>query len=188
MRHSHRHSHHSHAHHDECHHEPCEKRGRGGEGRKRRARFFGHGELRVVMLDILTRGASHGYELIKEIETLTGGHYTPSPGVIYPTLDFLEEHAFIAFSDDDAGRKKIIITPQGEAWLNENREHLEHIRARMTARAMGHELRKNPDLKRALDNLKAVLDLKVNQSDIDVQTLKTLVGVIDRAALEIAQL
>lgn len=49
--------------------------------------FFGHGELRLVILDILTRDASHGYELIKAIENLTGG-YTPSAGVIYPTLDF----------------------------------------------------------------------------------------------------
>ena len=188
MRHEHRHSHHCQAHDDERHHEPCERHGHGGDGRKRRARFFGHGELRVVLLDILTRGASHGYELIKEIEALTGGHYSPSPGVIYPTLDFLEEHAFISFSDDDAGRKKIAITPDGEAWLNDNREHLEHIRARMTARAIGHELRKNPDLKRALDNMKAVLDLRVNQSEIDADTLKRIVGVIDKAALDIAQL
>lgn len=49
---------------------------------------FGHGELRLVILDILTRDASHGYELIKAIENLTGGGYTPSAGVIYPTLDF----------------------------------------------------------------------------------------------------
>jgi hypothetical protein len=38
----------------------------------RRQRFFGHGELRLVILDILTRNASHGYELIKAIETDSG--------------------------------------------------------------------------------------------------------------------
>lgn len=54
------------------------RHGRGGGGR--RQRFFGHGELRLVILDILTRDASHGYELIKAIETLTRGHYTPSRG------------------------------------------------------------------------------------------------------------
>jgi hypothetical protein len=48
-------------------------------GGGRRQRFFGHGELRLVILDILTRNASHGYELIKEIETLTQGNYSPSP-------------------------------------------------------------------------------------------------------------
>ena len=54
------------------------------EGGGRRPRFFGHGDLRLVILDILTRNASHGYELIKEIENLTQGNYTPSPGVICP--------------------------------------------------------------------------------------------------------
>lgn len=47
--------------------------GRHGQGGGRRQRFFGHGELRLVILDILTRDASHGYELIKAIENLTGG-------------------------------------------------------------------------------------------------------------------
>ena len=45
----------------------------GRRGGGRRQRFFGHGELRLVILDILTRNASHGYELIKEIETMTAG-------------------------------------------------------------------------------------------------------------------
>ena len=42
------------------------------------ATIFGHGDLRLVILDILTRNASRRYELIKEIENLTQGHYTPS--------------------------------------------------------------------------------------------------------------
>ena len=85
-----------HSHEDRSHHHS-----HGG----RRQRFFGHGELRLVVLDILTRNASHGYELIKEIENLTQGHYTPSPGVIYPTLDFLQEQAFIEISEEESGRK-----------------------------------------------------------------------------------
>ena len=50
------------------------------EGGGRRPRFFGHGDLRLVILDILTRNASHGYELIKEIENLTQGELHPEPG------------------------------------------------------------------------------------------------------------
>ena len=34
---------------------------------------FGHGELRLVILDILSRDDSHGYELIEAIENLTQG-------------------------------------------------------------------------------------------------------------------
>lgn len=47
--------------------------GRHGRGGGRRQRFFGHGELRLVILDILSRDDSHGYELIKAIENLTRG-------------------------------------------------------------------------------------------------------------------
>lgn len=171
---------HHRSHHGEAHH------GRGGGGR--RQRFFGHGELRLVILDILTRNASHGYELIKEIETLTQGNYTPSPGVIYPTLELLQDQQFIIIHEEDGGRKKIAITPEGQAWLAENSEHLQHIQARIKARSVGYQLRKDPQMKRALENFKAVLDLKVNQSEISAAQLKQIIGIIDRAALDISQL
>ncbi|QOV68218.1 PadR family transcriptional regulator [Citrobacter sp. BDA59-3] len=170
---------HHRGHHGEVHH------GRGGG---RRQRFFGHGELRLVILDILTRNASHGYELIKEIETLTQGNYTPSPGVIYPTLDLLQDQRLIIIHEEDGGRKKIAITSQGQAWLAENSEHLQHIQARIKARSVGYQLRKDPQMKRALENFKAVLDLKVNQSEISAAQLKQIIGIIDRAALDISQL
>ncbi|AEN66462.1 PadR family transcriptional regulator [Enterobacter soli] len=158
------------------------------EGGGRRQRFFGHGELRLVILDILTRNASHGYELIKEIENMTQGNYTPSPGVIYPTLDFLQDQSFITITEEDTGRKKIAITLAGQHWLDENLEHLENIQLRIKARCVGFQLRKNPQMKRALDNFKAVLDLRVNQGELSDAQLKQIIGVIDRAALEISQL
>ena len=114
------------------------------EGGGRRQRFFGHGELRLVILDILTRNASHGYELIKEIENMTQGNYTPSPGVIYPTLDFLQDQTFITITEEETGRKKIAITLAGQHWLDENLEHLENIQLRIKARCVGFQLRKKP--------------------------------------------
>ncbi|MFO3905717.1 PadR family transcriptional regulator [Enterobacter hormaechei] len=158
------------------------------EGGGRRQRFFGHGELRLVILDLLTRNASHGYELIKDIESMTQGNYTPSPGVIYPTLDFLQDQGFITFSDEENGRKQIAITVAGQRWLDENLEQLENIQARIKARCVGFQLRKNPQMKRALDNFKAVLDLKVNQEGLSDAQLKQIITVIDRASLEINQL
>ena len=159
----------------------------GRRGGGRRQRFFGHGELRLVILDILTRNASHGYELIKEIETMTQGNYSPSPGVIYPTLDLLQDQGLISVADEN-GRKKIAITAEGSQLHAENLEQLEHIQTRMQARMVGCELRKNPQMKRALENFKAVLDLRVNQQEITEAQLKQIVGVIDRAAMEISQL
>ena len=132
--------------------------------------------------------ASHGYELIKAIETLTQGNYTPSPGVVYPTLDFLQDQELITISDEEGGRKQIAITTQGQQWLDENREHLEHIHERIKARCVGFELRKNPQMKRALENFKAVLDLRVNHGDTSDAQIKKIIGIIDRAALDITQL
>ena len=158
------------------------------EGGGRRQRFFGHGELRLVILDLLTRNASHGYELIKDIESMTQGNYTPSPGVIYPTLDFLQDQAFITITEEEYGRKQIAITVAGQRWLDENLEQLENIQARIKARCVGFQLRKNPQMKRAIDNFKAVLDLKVNQEGLSDAQLKQIIAVIDRASLEINQL
>lgn len=177
--------------HEGCNKEHRHEQGCGhrhGRGGGRRQRFFGHGELRLVILDILTRDASHGYELIKAIETLTQGNYTPSPGVIYPTLDLLQDQALIAIRDEEGGRKQIAITTQGLQWLDENREHLEHIHERIKARCVGFELRKNPQMKRALENFKAVLDLRVNHGDTSEAQIKKIIGIIDRAALDITQL
>ncbi|MBW7982488.1 PadR family transcriptional regulator [Enterobacillus tribolii] len=154
----------------------------------RRQRFFGHGELRLVILDILTRNASHGYELIKEIEALTHGNYAPSPGVIYPTLDLLQDQALIRIEEEDGGRKKITITAEGITWLAAHQAHLDHIKQKLNARMAGYKLRQNPQMKRALENFKAVLDLRVNQEALSDAQLKQIVGIIDRAALEISQL
>lgn len=158
------------------------------DGGGRRTRFFGHGDLRLVILDILTHNASHGYELIKAIENMTQGNYTPSPGVIYPTLDYLQDQTYITITEEENGRKRIAITVAGQQWLDENQEQLAQIQARIKARSVGFQLRKNPQMKRALDNFKAVLDLKVNQGELSDAQLKQIIGVIDRAALEISQL
>lgn len=154
----------------------------------RRQRFFGHGELRLVILHLLAHNASHGYELIKEIETLTQGNYTPSAGVIYPTLDFLQDQQLIAISDEESGRRKIAITAEGLRWLEENQTQLAQIQARIKARNVGYQLRRDPQMKRALENFKAVLDLRVNQGELSATQLKQIIGIIDRAALDISQL
>ena len=81
-----RHGHHGRDHSDGEHH----GRGRHRFGR-RPGRMFDHGELRLVVLALISERPRHGYEIIKEIEDRVAGTYTPSPGVIYPTLTMLEE-------------------------------------------------------------------------------------------------
>ena len=68
----------------------------GDWGKKaRRGRMFGAGELRLVLLKLIADEPRHGYELMKALEDMTGGAYSPSPGTIYPTLSLLSDEGAI---------------------------------------------------------------------------------------------
>src|SRR5271170_7034993 len=92
--------------------------GRGG-GDFPGGRKLGSTDLQIVILALLAERSAHGYELIKTIEERSGGFYSPSPGVIYPALTFLDEigHASV----EQAGTRKLYsITALGKAHLASN--------------------------------------------------------------------
>src|SRR6187455_2178296 len=97
-----------------------------GYGR-RFGRFFGHGDLRIVILALLEEQPRHGYELMKELEERTGGAYRPSAGVVYPTLALLEDEGLIRPSAGETGRKLFEITDAGKAELDKDRTAVEGI-------------------------------------------------------------
>src|SRR3982751_4377356 len=81
--------------------------GHGGHGRGGRsglARFFAQGDLRLVILHLIAEKPRHGYELIKAIEERVAGAYSPSPGVVYPTLTLLEELGYVTVSTGDSAK------------------------------------------------------------------------------------
>lgn len=112
--------------------------GMGGEGRMRGerhgrrggGRMFEHGALRWVLLSMIADKPSHGYELIKAVETRLGGAYSPSPGVIYPSLTLLEEMGALE-SEAQGGKKRYAITEAGRAMLAENEDVLKAAEATM---------------------------------------------------------
>jgi DNA-binding PadR family transcriptional regulator len=87
--------------------------GRGRHG----GRPLGTGDLRLVLLQLISEAPRHGYEIIRAIEERTGGAYSPSPGVIYPTLTMLDELGHVVASQAEGGRKLHTITPEGQAVL-----------------------------------------------------------------------
>jgi DNA-binding PadR family transcriptional regulator len=101
--------------------------GGAGGGRVRLGRFFDHGDLRYVLLGLIAEQPRHGYELIKAIEEKFGGLYSPSPGVVYPTLTLLEELGYIRPDSAEGPRKQFIVTPEGEAFLAANRAVVDQI-------------------------------------------------------------
>lgn len=101
--------------------------GRGGPGDMFRAgRMLADGDLKLITLSLLAQAPRHGYDIIKALEERTSGIYSPSPGVVYPTLTFLEEAGYAASAAD--GNKKVFsITEEGKAHLDENREMIDGV-------------------------------------------------------------
>lgn len=86
-------------------------RGRGGRGRGRRH------NVRAAVLALLTERPMHGYEMIQELDSRTGGAWRPSPGSVYPTLQLLEDEGVIIGVADESGsgRKRFTLTEAGRA-------------------------------------------------------------------------
>jgi DNA-binding PadR family transcriptional regulator len=87
--------------------------------------------VRYLVLEAIAEQPRHGYEIIQHIEQRAAGSYRPSPGVIYPTLQMLEEleHARVV---EQEGRKVYAITDKGKADLEQNRPTVDEFYARFT--------------------------------------------------------
>ncbi|MCX5578459.1 PadR family transcriptional regulator [Kaistia terrae] len=110
--------------------------GRGGDG-FRVGRMVADGDLRLVGLSLLAEAPRHGYDVIKAIEELTSGTYSPSPGVIYPTMGSLEAAGHVT-AVTEGTRKVYSISEAGRQHLAENRaavdgilDHLDRIGRRI---------------------------------------------------------
>ena len=96
----------------------------------RAGRVLSSTELHLLILSLLADQPTHGYELIKAVQELTGGAYVPSPGVIYPALSYLEE-AGQAESDLDGVKKRYRLSSTGRAALEEGRTTVKLLLERM---------------------------------------------------------
>lgn len=157
--------------------------GRGGPGRG-----FGHGGLRLVLLTLIAEKPSHGYELIKAIEERSQGRYTPSPGVIYPALSWLEDGGFITIEAGEDSRKQARITQAGETYLAEQADEVRRLSALMQAEPEGHGSgHEYAPLFRAMHNLKAALRTR-GLRPLSKTEIETIVDWIDDLARKIERL
>jgi DNA-binding PadR family transcriptional regulator len=106
--------------------------GMGGEDMMRARRMLAQGDLRLIALALIAEAPRHGYEIIKLVEEKTADWYSPSPGVVYPTLTYLEEAGYVTASTE--GSKKLYtITGEGRAYLEANRDLANVVLERLTA-------------------------------------------------------
>lgn len=97
----------------------------GGDGMMR-GRKLSAAELQLVLLALLDAKPAHGYELIRQLEERSGGFYTPSPGVIYPALTYLDDVGE-AIASAEGQRKLYTITEAGRQRLASHRDQVEAI-------------------------------------------------------------
>jgi DNA-binding PadR family transcriptional regulator len=106
--------------------------GDGGEDLLRARRMLAQGDLRLLALALIAEAPRHGYEIIKLIEEKTADWYSPSPGIVYPTLTYLEEAGYVTASTEGA-KKLYTITEEGRAYLATNRELADVVLDRLAA-------------------------------------------------------
>jgi DNA-binding PadR family transcriptional regulator len=160
----------------------------GSRGRGLRFRVFDRGDLKYVVLRLLSEKPMHGYEVMQALEEESGGFYSASPGSVYPTLQMLEDQGYVTCEEKE-GKKVYSITDEGREFLEENGDVVDDIldrvsdftdrffRAEMkdlsrsfrklarTTFERGVRWAENPD---ALDRIRQVLDQAVR----DIEDIK----------------
>ena len=83
-----------------------------GFGRQRQRRD----DIKFVLLELLKDEPHHGYELIKALEERSAGFYRPSPGMVYPILQLLEDEGNLTSATVD-NKRVYTITDAGREVL-----------------------------------------------------------------------
>jgi DNA-binding PadR family transcriptional regulator len=113
-----------HEHNDELENGSRTGRGEGRQGGRREGyRFFGRGDVKYALLELLAAQPMHGYEMIKALETRSGGIYTPSAGTIYPVLQVLVEKGYVITREEN-GKKIHQLTEAGHQKLSDHQQQL----------------------------------------------------------------
>jgi DNA-binding PadR family transcriptional regulator len=147
-------------------------------------RVVARGGIRFAILGMLSDKPRHGYDIIREMEDMSGGLYSPSPGSIYPNLQALEDQDLVTSSTEE-GKKVYAITEAGSAYLEQHKERAESHRERWrTQWGGGQEGEAGETLKDIHDAFYQV-KAAVRDSAGDADRLKAIGEVLSEAAVKI---
>jgi DNA-binding PadR family transcriptional regulator len=162
----------------------------------RAGRMLAQGDLRLIALALIAQEPRHGYEIIKLVEEKTADWYSPSPGIVYPTLTYLEEAGYVTASTEGA-KKLYAITAEGRVYLEANRDVVDAVLDRLAA--LGERInrwrrsergergnRRNlpPLVEAAFDHLRETVGKRLEG---DANDESRLVEILARAATELQQ-
>jgi DNA-binding PadR family transcriptional regulator len=173
--------------------------GFGGFGRfddLMRGRQFSSDDLQLLLLSLIAEQPRHGYELIKELKARSNGFYSPSPGMVYPALTYLEELGYVTVQLE-ATRKRYELSEAGRAHLDANREHVDHMLAKlklfaekmdMARRAFsGEESSERGEWIPELAEARHALRHALRRANMSVDEQRRIAAILARAAAEIAR-
>lgn len=147
-------------------------------------RFFGRGDLKYVILELLKDQPRHGYDIIRALEERMRGYYRPSPGSVYPTLQMLEDLGYVTSSQQE-GKKVYTITDEGRRYLADQQSTVEDIRSRIAA---GWEAAQRPevsDVMHEVQQLARALFRQGTRSLQDPERLRRLREIVARTRAEV---
>lgn len=156
----------------------------GPSSRHRPRRPFDNGTLRLLALQMIARAPRHGYEIIKALEERSAGTYRPSPGVIYPTLAWLEDQGYIHSQVTDGKKKLCSITAAGEAWLDANSATLRDLSSGGPRGGRYWRSRAPSEVAEAMDGFKSTLR-RAFETELSPDAVHAIATAITQAARSI---
>ena len=160
--------------------------GRGfGGGRER---LFDAGDVRLAILKLLSEEPSYGYQLMKTMEQRLAGGYTPSAGVIYPTLTQLEEEGLVCVAASENNKKVYSLTPEGFTCLDANKERIAELFERLEQAGEGFRRGRSPEIMKAFMNLRDAVAVRVSRQSTTQEQVRKIIDVINAASKTIDEL
>lgn len=149
-----------------------------------RRRVLDHGDLRLLILKMIADRPAHGYEIIKAIEERFAETYSPSPGVVYPTLTMLEEQGLARIETSEGNKKLYAATDEGRRHLEANRDTLDKLEARLAELGEAVGGGPSPQVLRAMMNLRMALRMRMARG-LSTEQARAIAAALDAATVQI---
>jgi DNA-binding PadR family transcriptional regulator len=142
------------------------------------------GDVKFLVLDAVADAPRHGYEIMQVIEERSKGAYRPSPGVVYPTLQLLDETGLLSSTETD-GRKVYALTDAGRAELEANRETVNDFYGRQDETAWEEYADELGELGRRLVGVVKAVHRAARRGRVNAKTLRQLRKIVDETVEKI---
>ncbi len=149
-------------------------------------KIFERGDLKFVILRLVSEQPMHGYEVMKALEKESGGYYRPSPGSVYPTLQLLEDEGYVTVAEKD-GKKTYTITEEGQAYLDDNEDVIDDVFERVehfTDRFFGRDMK---DLSKSFSRLAQLTFDQAVQWGAEPEDLARMNEILEKAVQDMKE-